>query len=260
MDNRPGASGLIAGQAAVTSPPDGYTALLGTTGTHSIMPFLAKKRPYDPVRDFVPVTLIATAPLMVAIHPSLPVKSVKGLISLARARPSQLFYASNGTGTIHHLTAEMFSRAAGITMVHVPYKGGTPAVIDTVSGHIQLVFTALPTVLAQVRASRLRALAVTSAMRSSTVPDLPTVAESGLPGFESVQWYGVFVPKHTPSAIAGKLYIAIRKAMESTHVKAALAQEGSELAVNGPRALAEFHQADMARWQKVIRESNIVLE
>ena len=260
VDNRPGAAGVIAGQLTAGSPPDGYTMLLTTASGFSIAPFLAKKPPYDPAQDFAPVTLVAIAPLMAAVHPSLPVRSVRDLINLAKARPQQLIYASNGAGSISHLTTEMFSQAAGIVMVHVPYKGGTPAAIDTVSGHVQLVITAVPTLLTQVKASRLRALAVTSAKRLSVIPDLPTIAESGLPGFESVQWFAIFVPKNTSTAITEKLFVEIRKAAESPSVKAPLAQEGAELVVNGPQALAEFVRTDMARWQKVIRQSNLVLE
>lgn len=260
VDNRPGAGGVIAAQIVVSSPPDGYTVLQASASSFSISPFLLKKRPYDPVQDFTPVTLVAIAPLMVTVHPSLPVKSVKDLISLAKAKPRQLLYASNGKGSLSHLTAEMFSIAAGITMLHVPYKGGTPAVMDTMSGQVQLVITAVPTLLPQVKASRLRALAVTSSKRSPAVPDLPTVAESGMPGFESVQWYGIFAPKNTPAAITDKLHSEFRKVGESPAVKAPLAQEGAELAVTGPQALADFLRADIAKWQKVTREANIVLE
>jgi tripartite-type tricarboxylate transporter receptor subunit TctC len=171
-----------------------------------------------------------------------------------------LLYASNGKGSFSHLTTEMFARSAGITIVHVPYKGGTPAVIDTVSGNVQIVITAVPTLITQVRAARLRPLAVTSVKRSSAVPELPTVAESGLQGFESAQWYAVLAPKQTPAAITDKLYGEIRKAAESPAVRAPLAQEGAEMAVNGPQALAEFLRTDIAKWQKIIRESKIVLE
>ena len=260
VDNRPGAGGIVGSQVVAGSPPDGYTVLLATASGFSIAPFLARKRPYDPVQDFTSVTLLATAPMMVTVHPSLPARTVKELIGLARARPRELLYASNGAGSFSHLTTEMFSRAAGITMVHVPYKGGTPAVIDTMSGSTQVLITALPTLIAQVKAGRLRALAVTSSKRSSAVPETPTVAESGLSGFESVQWYGIFTPRNTPAAIADRLYVEIRKAAESPAVKAPLAQEGAHLVVTGPQALAEFLRADIARWQKVIREANIVLE
>jgi len=260
VDNRPGAGSMIAAQLAAGSPPDGYTVLQASASGFSISPFLQKKLPYDPIHDFTPITLIATAPLMLTVHPSLPVRSVKDLISLARTKPGQLLYASNGKGSFSHLTTEMFARSAGITIVHVPYKGGTPAVIDTVSGNVQIVITAVPTLITQVRAARLRPLAVTSVKRSSAVPELPTVAESGLQGFEAVQWYAVLAPEQTPAAITDKLYGEIRKAAESPAVRAPLAQEGAEMAVNGPQALAEFLRTDIAKWQKIIRESKIVLE
>ena len=260
VDNRPGAGGIVGSQVVAGAPPDGYTILLATASGFSIAPFLGKKRPYDPTQDFAAVTLLATAPMMVTVHPSLPAKSVKELIGLAKARPRELLYASNGAGSFSHLTTEMFSRAAGISMVHVPYKGGTPAVIDTMSGATQVLITALPTLIAQVKTGRLRALAVTSGKRSSAVPDLPTVSESGLRGFESVQWYGVFAPRNTPPAIIEKLYVEIRKAAEGPAVKAPLSQEGADLVVTGPRTLAEFLREDIAKWQKVIREAGIVLE
>jgi len=188
------------------------------------------------------------------------VRSVKELIALAKAKPGQLLYASNGQGSFSHLTTEMFSRAAGIEMTHVPYKGGTPAVIDTVSGQVQLVITAVPTLMGQVKAGRLRALAVTSAKRSAALPDLPTVAEAGLPGFESIQWYAVFGPKNLPPAIVDRLYAELGKAVESPAVKAPLAQEGAQLSVTGPQALAQFLATDVARWRKVLSGMNIVLE
>jgi tripartite-type tricarboxylate transporter receptor subunit TctC len=263
VDNRPGGGGIVSAQITATSPADGYTVFLTGSGGVTIAPFLAKKRPYDPVQDFAPVTLVAIAPLIMTNHPSLPVRSVKDLVGLAKARPNQLIFASTGAGSVQHLTIEKFSRAAGINVVHVPYKGGAPAVMNTVSGEAQLVITAIPPVLSHIRSTRLRALAVTSSQRSSAVPEVPTVAESGLPGFESVTWYGMFAPKNTPAAIVDRLFNEIRKAADSTSVKSILAQEGLEPAVNGPRALADFHRADIARWQKVIRdlrESNIALE
>jgi tripartite-type tricarboxylate transporter receptor subunit TctC len=260
VDNRPGAGSLIAGQIAAAAPPDGYTILQGSASGFSISPLIANNRPYDPVQDFTPVTLVAIAPLLVSVHPSLPVKSVKDLIALAKAKPRALLYASNGMASFSHLSTELFCRTAGVTMTHVPYKGGAPAVMDTVAGNTQLVITALPTLLTQVKAGRLRALAVTSGKRSSTVPEIPTVAEAGLVGYESVQWYGVFAPKGTPAAVVEKLYAEIRAAVDSPRVKAGLATEGAEPAVEGPLALAAFHRADVARWAKVIRDSNIVLE
>lgn len=260
VDNRPGAGGMVGSQAAAGSPPDGYTLLLSTASGQSISPYLVKKQLYDPVRDFSPVTLLATAPMLVTVHPSLPVRSVKELIGLAKAKPRQLLYASNGMGSLSHLTTEMFSRAGGIAMTHVPYKGGTPAAIDTVSGNAQVLITALPTLIAQVRASRLRALAVTGRTRASVVPELPTVAESGLPEFMAVQWFGIFAPKGTTAAIIDKLHGEIQRAADTPAVKSPVAHAGAELAVTGPQALAEFLRADIAKWQKVIRESGIVLE
>jgi tripartite-type tricarboxylate transporter receptor subunit TctC len=260
IDNRPGAGSTIAAQLVASSPPDGYTLLQASASSFSISPFLFKKPPYDPVNDFTPVTLIATAPLLVAVHPSVPANSVKELVGLARSKPGRLFYASNGKGSFSHFTTEMFARAAGITMVRVPYKGGASAVMSTLSGESQVIVTAIPTLIAQVRASRLRALGVTSTGRSPIMPQTPTVSEAGVPGFESVQWYAIFAPKHTPMAIADKLFVEIRRAGESASVRSSLVQEGAEPAVNGPRALAEFHQADVARWRRVIRESDVVLE
>lgn len=259
-DNRPGAGSIIAAQILMASPADGYTVLQGGGSGFSVAPFVLRKLPYDPERDFIPVTMIAKAPMMIAVNPALPVRSVKDVVALAKSKPNQLLYGSNGQGSFSHLSTELFSSTTGIRMMHVPYKGGTPAVIDTVSGHVQLIITALPTLIAQVKASRLRAIAVTSIKRSSAVPDIPTMAESGYAGYESVQWYGIFAPKGTPAAITERLYNELRKAGESPALKAPIAQEGAELVVNGPLALADFLRADIAKWRKVIKESNIVLE
>jgi len=260
VDNRAGAAGVVAAQIVANSPPDGYTVLFASSGAMSIAPFLARKQPYDPVQDFSPVTLVASAPLIVSAHPSLPVKSVKELIGLAKAKPNQITFASPGSGTVQHLTIEMFGRAAGISVLHVPYKSGAPAVIDAVSGQVQLVITAIPAVLQQVKSSRLRALAVTSAKRSSTLPEVPAIAESGLTGFESVTWYGIFSPRNTPVGVVDKLHGELRKATERPEVKSIAAQEGVELGVNGPQALAVLHRQDMAKWQKIIRASKITLD
>ncbi len=179
LENRGGGAGLLAAQITAAAPADGYTVLVVGGGSVSIVPFLAKKRPYDPVRDFTPVTLVTIAPLVMACHPSLPVKSVKELIGLAKAKPKELLFASPGVGSIHHLTIEMLNRAAGIAMVHVPYKGGPPAVIDTIGGRVHLVITTVIPVLPHVKAARLRPVAVTSTRRTAVFPEVPTVAESG---------------------------------------------------------------------------------
>ena len=239
IDNRPGAGSIIAAQLALAAPPDGYTLLLATASRFSIAPFLARKRPYDPAQDFTPVTLLATAPTD-GYRPSVAAgEDGEGARSrLARAKPRQLLYASNGTGSFSHLTTEMFSRAAGMTMMHVPYKGGTPAVIDTVSGNVQLRDHRAAD---SDRAGQSRAAARARgdrSTRSSALPELPTVAESGLPGFESVQWYALFAPEEYAGRDRGEAPRRVRKAAENPAVKAPLAQEGAELAVTGPQALA----------------------
>jgi len=260
VDNRPGAGTLLAGQATAAAAPDGYTVMMATISTLCISPHLVGKKPYDPVRDFAPVTLVATAGLMVAVHPSLPAKTTAELIALAKSRPGRLAYASNGAGSLSHLTTELFARAAGITMVHVPYKGGSPAAIDTMAGNTQLVITGIPTLIAHVKASRLRSIAVTGSRRSPAMPDVPTVAESGLPGFESSQWYAAFAPRDTPAPIIERLYRELEKAADIPAVRAALSLEGAELAVTGPRSLGQLVRADSAKWEKIIRESRIALD
>lgn len=260
VDNRPGAGSIIAAQQLMTAPADGYTVLQAGGSGFSIAPFAAKKQPYDPERDFTPITMVALAPLMITVHPAVPARSVSELVNLARGKQNRFLYASNGQASFSHLTTEYFNNTAGIAMTHVPYKGGTPAVIDTVAGHTQIVITAFPTLITQVKAARLRAIAVTSIKRTAALPDLPTVAESGYPGFEAVQWYGMFAPRGISPAIVERLYGELRKAGGSQSLKEPLAQEGAELAVAGPQALAEYLRADMAKWRKVIKQANIVLE
>jgi len=257
VDNRPGAGGIIAAQAVIKANPDGYMLIASSASTFSIAPYLQQERPYDPETDLAPIALYAQAALLLAVHPSLPVRSTRELIALAKSRPGQLLYASNGNGSLSHLTTEMFGRAAGVSFVHVPYKGGAPAVLDTLSGYVQLIITALPTVVAQIKSTRLRAVAVTGAKRSAVLPELPTVAESGLPRFESVQWYAMFGPRNLPADIVNRLYEAMQKVMESPQVKGPMTQEGAEVSVAAPTALAQYLKADSAKWRKVIREAGV---
>ena len=252
LDNRGGGAGLLGAQITAAAPPDGYTALIVGGGSLVIVPFITKPRPYDPVADFTPVTLVTLAPLVLACNPALPVKSVKELISLAKAKPKDLLYGTPGVGGIHHLTVEMLNRAAGINLVHVPYKGGPPAVVDAIAGRVQLVITTVIPSAPHIKAARLRAIAVTSAKRTSVYPDVPTVAESGVKGFESHQWFGIFTPRNTPAPIRERLFNEVRKGMQKPDAAAVLAQEGQEIAVNGPQALAEFRRTEIAKWQKVI--------
>lgn len=260
VDNRPGAGGVIAAQIAVSALPDGYTFLVAASGTISIAPFLMKKRPYDPLEDLAPVTILTVAPLVVTAHPSVPAASVKDLIALAKSGSTRLQIGTPGVGTVQHLTVEMFNRAAGVSLGHVPYKGGGAAVIDTLGGQIPLVITSIPAVLPHVMASRLRALGITGAKRSPVIPDAATFAESGLPGFEAATWYAVYAPRNTPAKIIERIYTEIRQAAEAPDVKLTAAQQGVELQVTGALALTELQRTDMAKWQRVIRESNIAAE
>jgi tripartite-type tricarboxylate transporter receptor subunit TctC len=263
IDNRGGGAGLLGIQLTVGAPADGYTVLFVGGGGVSIVPFLAKKIPYDPVRELSPVTLVSMAALILASHPALPAQSVKELVGLAKSKPKELLFGTPGVGSIHHLTVEMLNRAAGISTVHVPYKGGPPAVLDTISGRVQFVITTTIPVLPHVKAGRLRPLGVTSTKRSAVFPDIPTVAESGVSGFESHQWFALFTPAKTPAAVGEKLYAEVRKAVDIPAVTAALAREGMEPAVHGPQALAEFHRAEIKKWQGMIgylRDNGVVLE
>ena len=254
VDNRGGGAGLLGAQLTAAAPPDGYTALIVGGGSLVIVPYLTKTRPYDPVADFTPVTLVTLAPLVLAAHPALPVKTVKELIALAKAKPKEILYGTPGVGGIHHLTVEMFSRAAGISLLHVPYKGGPPAVVDAIGGRVQLVITTVIPLSPHIKAARLRGIAVTSAKRTDVFPDIPTIAESGVPGFESHQWFGIFTPRNTPGAIRERLFNEVRKAMERPDAKGVLAQEGQEIAVDGPHKLADFLRTETAKWQKIIAQ------
>lgn len=254
LDNRGGGAGLLGAQITAAAAPDGYTVLIVGGGSLVIVPFLTKTPPYDPVADFTPVTLVSLAPLVLASNPSLPAKTVQELISLSKAKPKELLYGTPGVGSIHHLTIEMLNRAAGITLMHVPYKGGPPAVIDTIAGRVQLVITTVIPVAPHIKSGRLRAIAVTSAKRTSVYPDVPTIAESGVPGFESHQWFGIFTPRNTPGAVRERFYKEVRMATDKPGATAILDQEGQLLAVNGPKALDEFRRTETAKWTKIISQ------
>ena len=254
LDNRGGGAGLLGAQMTATAPPDGYTALIVGGGSLVIVPYLTKTPPYDPVADFNPVTLVTLAPMLLAVNPSVPVKSVKELIALSQAKPKDLLYGTPGVGSIHHLTIEMLNRASGSSLIHVPYKGGPPAVTDTIGGRVHLVITTVIPLSPHIKAGRLRGIAATSAKRTAVFPDIPTVAESGVPGFESHQWFGIFTPRNTPEAITQRLFQEVRKAMEKPDSKGILAQEGQEIAVEGPRKLAEFRRTETAKWRKIIAQ------
>ncbi|MGH8640763.1 MAG: Bug family tripartite tricarboxylate transporter substrate binding protein [Burkholderiales bacterium] len=254
LDNRGGGAGLLGAQITAGAAPDGYTVLIVGGGSLVIVPFLTKTPPYDPVADFTPVTLVSLAPLVLASNPALPAKTVQELIGLSKAKPKDLLYGTPGVGSIHHLTIEMLNRAAGISLMHVPYKGGPPAVIDTIAGRVQVVITTVIPVAPHIKAARLRAIAVTSAKRTNVYPDVPTIAESGVPGFESHQWFGIFTPRNTPAAVRERFYKEVRMAVDKPGATAILDQEGQLLAVNGPPALAEFRRTETAKWRKIISQ------
>ena len=255
IDNRPGAGGNIAGEITARSAPDGYTWFLGNNGILATNQALYQKMPFDALRDFATVVLIATQPSVLVAHPSLPVKNVKDLIALARARSGQLNYASSGTGTAGHLAGELFKALANVSYQHIPYKGGGPAVIDVVSGQVQFMFATAASVIPHTRTARLRALAVTSAQRSPTVPDLPTIAESAIAGFEALTWHGIVVPAATPQPVIAKINAEVNAALAATALKERLATQGVEARGGKPEEFAAFLRAEIPKWSKVVRDS-----
>ncbi len=250
VENRPGADGGIATELVAKSPPDGYTLVM-VSNAHTITPFL-RNLAYDPVKDFAPVTLAASTPNLLLVHPTLPVRSVKELVALAKARPGQLTFGSSGAGTSPFLAMELLKSMTGANIVHVPYKGSGPAVIDLAGGHIQLMFGAIPTVGLHVKSGRLRAIAISSPQRWPSFPDLPTVSES-LPGFEAATWYGVLAPAGTPPTIVNKLHNDMAGALQQPDVKAFVTGSGFEAIANKPDEFAQVIQRDMPKWGKLIR-------
>jgi len=257
VDNRPGAGGNIGAEIVAKSPPDGYTLVTGSIGTHAVNVSLFSKLPYDPIRDFAPVSLIMEAEGLLVVHPSVPAKTVKELIALARSRPGQLSYASAGHGTAAHLAGELFKSMAKVDMVHVPYKGNVPAITDLIAGQTSLLFATMPTVLPQVQAGRLRALAVTSSARSPAAPELPTIAEAALPGYSVTNWIGVFAPAGTPREIILKLNAEIVRTMQAPDIQKRLLNEGAKFTPWSPDQFASFVKAELAKWAKVVKEAGI---
>ena len=259
VDNRSGAGQMIGSDHVAKSAADGYTLLLPTV-TYTTSAATQAKLPFDPVADLAGITLIGEGPFLVTVHPSLPVKTLKELIALAKARPGSLNYASSGTGSILHLVTEVFAAGAGIKIVHVPYKSIAPAVTDTVGGHVPMMFGSLPAVLPQVKAGRLRALAVTTPQRSQFVPELPTVSEAGLPGFEARQWWGVFAPVKTPRPVIARLNGEIHKILASDDVKARLSDEGAVPVTTTPEAFSTIVKSDIAKWKKVVQDLKLKID
>ena len=253
-DNRGGGSGILATVIVAKAAPDGYT-LLFPSSAHTIVPSLYSKMPYDALKDFEPVTQLTSQPYILAVHPAVPAQSVKEFIALAKAKPGQFNYASGGSGTAPHLAGELFKSLAGIEMVHVPYKGGGPALLALVSGEVALLFSSLPSTLPQVKAGKLKALAVSSKTRSTAGPELFTVAESGVPDFEVINWYGVLAPAKTPKPIIAKLHMELVKGLNAPDLLARLASDGTERVGSTPQAFAAHMRAEVPRWSELIKAS-----
>jgi tripartite-type tricarboxylate transporter receptor subunit TctC len=255
VENRPGAGGAIGTEVAAKSAPDGYTLLLSSAGPIVINQYLYPSLAYDPLRDLQPIAFIASSPLILVTHPSVPARSVRELIALARAKPDKLSYGSGGSGSPPHLTAELFKTTTGVRMVHVPYKGSAPSVLALVAGQVDLSFSTVVITLPQIKAGRLHALAVTSPKRSRVVPDLPTMEEAGVAGFESQQWFGLFAPAGLAQDIVSKIYAETTRVIQSPQIRERLANEGGEPDTLTPDQFAAFIRRDAARWAKVVKDS-----
>jgi len=254
VENRPGAGSNIAAEVAAKSTPDGYTLFIGTVA-NTINATLYSKLPFDFARDFAPVALTTAAPNVLVVHPSVPARSVKELVALAKSRPGQLNFASAGTGTAPHLSGELFNAMSGVKMTHVPYKGSPPAVLDLVAGSVDVMFSPASTVLPHVKSERLRALAVTTAARLPSLPELPTVAESGLKGYETVTWFGFVAPAKTPSAIVTRLNAEIVKALALPDVRSQFELQGIEILGGTPERFADYIREEIAKWARAIKLS-----
>ena len=259
VDNRAGASTIIGTELAARSAPDGYTLLLIST-THAVNPGLFKKLPYDPVRDFAPVTMVAATPFMLVVHPLVPANTVAELVAYAKSKPKQLNYASSGNGSSIHLTTELFASAAGIEMTHVPYKGSGPAFIDVMAGQVQMLFSSTVSSLPHVKSGKVRGLAVTSLKRPAALPAVPTIAESGYPGFESSSWFGILVPAKTPPPVISRLLADLRLALKAPEVNEALVGQGAEPGGNAPAEFSAYFQAELQKWAKVVKAAKIEME
>ena len=255
IDNRAGSAGLIGTEIAAKAPADGHTLMMGITANIAINPALYAKLPYDASRDFAPVTLIAKAPYLMVVTPGLPVKSVQDFIAYAKARPGQVNYASTGSGSAGHLTAELFASMAGVKMVHIPYKTSAAHVVDMASGQVHLFFGGILSTQPHIQSGKMRAIAITGVKRSPLMPELATVAESGLRGFEVVGWYGVFVPAGTPQVIVGKINAEIVRILNLPEVGQRLASEGAEISGNTSEEFAAYIKAEQGKWAKVVKIS-----
>jgi tripartite-type tricarboxylate transporter receptor subunit TctC len=259
-DNRGGAGGLIGAELAARAAPDGYTVMMAHIAAISILPSLISKLPYDPQKDFAPISLVAIGPNLLVVHPSLPARSVKELVALAKARPGQLQYASPGAGTVQHLAGELFKLQAKVDMLHVPYKGSGQSIVDLIAGHVHLDFDSVPPVLPHVRSGRLRALAVTSEKRFSILPDIPTVTEGGVPGFDMSTWWGLVAPAAVSKDIIARLQAETVKVLRQPDVKEKIAFAGADTVGNTAEEFAAFIRAERAKYARIVKDANIKID
>lgn len=260
IDNRAGAGGNIGSQAVARSPADGYTLLMGTVGTHAINASLYKRLPYDPVKDFAPLSRAAMVPNLLVAHPSQPYKTVQEMVAYAKANPGRINFASSGNGTSIHLSGELFKKMAQVDMQHVPYRGSAPAIADLVGGQTAVMFDNLPSALPHVRSGALRPLGVTTAQRSSELPDVPTIAEAGVPGYDATSWFGMFAPAGTPPAVVARLNASIVKGLNDPDVKKRIAEQGATPTPETPESFAAFIKTESAKWAEVVKASGASID
>ena len=260
IDNRAGAGGNLGAEIAARSAADGYTLFYGTNGTHAINQSLYKKIPFDPVKDFTPISRLTRIAAIVVVNPMLPVNSVAELIDYAKKNPGKVTFASAGNGTTSHLSGELFKSMTGVNIVHVPYKGGAPAITDLIGGQVNMMIEVMPNAYQHVKAGKIRALAVTTAQRSAVAPDVPTLAEAGVAGFDVSAWDGLWAPANTPPAIVAQLNAAVRRSLEDPQVKEALFQRGAEPVPSTPEALGAHVASETARWAKVVKDSGATVD
>ena len=260
VDNRAGAGGNIGSDVVAKSAPDGYTLLMGFVGTHAINPSLYSKMPYDNVKDFEPVSLVAVVSIVLVVNPSVPATSVSELIALARTKPGELTFGSPGHGTPQHLAGELFNSIAGVKMLHVPYKGAVPALTDLLGGQLSMIFSSMPPALPHVKSGKLRALGVTSTTRSPAMPELPTIAESGLKGYVVNNWYGILAPRGTPKEVVAKLNSEIVKILKMPDVKESLSVQGAEPFTSTPEQFAVYLREETDKWAKIVKHSGVKVD